>query len=42
MVSVIIMLAVFTIELVVNNLILADRCYRLEMKLRHESYKEDR
>lgn len=37
-----VMMSVFSIELVVNNVILAERCYRLEMKLRNEHYKEDR
>ena len=35
-----VIMAVFLIALVVNNVLLTERCHRLEMKLRHEHYKE--
>ncbi|EQC59880.1 hypothetical protein [Limosilactobacillus fermentum] len=36
-----VILAVFLIALVVNNVLLTERCHRLEIKLRNEHYKED-
>ena len=36
-----VIMAVFLIALVVNNVLLTERCHRLEMKLRNEHYKED-
>lgn len=39
--TLIVMMSVFSIELVVNNVLLAERCHRLEMKLRNEHHKED-
>lgn len=34
-----VIMAVFLIALVVNNVLLMERCHRLEMKLRNEHYK---
>ncbi|WP_260239624.1 hypothetical protein [Limosilactobacillus fermentum] len=34
-----VILAVYSIELVFNNVLLTERCHRLEMKLRNEHYK---
>lgn len=42
MVSVMVIMAVYSIELVFNNVLLTERCHRLEMKLRNEHYKEDK
>ncbi|MGU9954572.1 hypothetical protein ACQ5RO_02285 [Limosilactobacillus fermentum] len=42
MASVMVIMAVYSIELVFNNVLLTERCHRLEMKLRNEHYKEDR
>lgn len=36
-----VIMAVFLIALVVNNVLLTERCHRLEMKLRNEHYKEE-
>lgn len=36
-----VIMAVFLIALVVNNVLLTERCHRMEMKLRNEHYKED-
>ena len=35
-----VIMAVFLIALVVNNVLLTERCHRLELRLRHEHYKE--
>ena len=36
-----VILAVFLIAMIVDRVMLTDRVHELEMKLRHESYKED-
>lgn len=36
-----VIMAVYSIELVFNNVLLTERCHRLEMKLRNEHYKEE-
>lgn len=33
--------AVFLIALAVNNVLLTERCHRLEMRLRNEYYKKE-
>ncbi|MGJ3775362.1 hypothetical protein ACLOBL_07335 [Limosilactobacillus fermentum] len=34
-----IIMSVLSIDMVVNNVLLTERCHRLEMKLRNEHYK---
>lgn len=36
-----VIMAVFLIALVVNSVLLTERCHRLKMELRNEHYKED-
>ncbi|MEK1416261.1 hypothetical protein HCZ92_01895 [Limosilactobacillus fermentum] len=36
-----VIMAVFLIALVVNNILLTDRVHELEMKLRNEHYREE-
>ena len=36
-----VIMAVFLIALVVNNVLLTEQCHRLEMKLRNERYREE-
>ena len=40
MAAVMVIMAVFLIALVVNNVLLTERCHRLELRLRNEHYKE--
>ena len=37
-----VIMAVLSIALVVSDVLLTERCHRLEMKLRNEHYKEAR
>ncbi|MCC6110363.1 hypothetical protein HC019_01335 [Limosilactobacillus fermentum] len=36
-----VIMAVFLIALVVNNVLLTEHCHRLELRLRHEHYREE-
>ena len=36
-----VIMEVFLIDLVANHVILTERCHRLEMRLRHEHYREE-
>lgn len=40
MATVMVIMAVYSIELLFNNVLLTERCHRLEMKLRNEHYKK--
>ena len=36
-----VIIVIFLVALVVNNVLLTERCHHLEMKLRNEHYKGD-
>ena len=41
MAALVVILAVFLIAMIVDRVMLTDHVHELEMKLRHEHYKED-